>query len=795
MAFPFVFLAAALASGILFSSLIPFPVKALISFSAACLFFSWTFFILKKNKVAFLFILLTTFLLGASLYSFYNWKYEKNSLYQLKLSSYADFSGKLYKSPSRGVDRDFLFLKTEKISYQNREEKTSGNLRISVLRSLDSTPPELFSQDRVKVSAQLVPFKDFRNFKEPPLKRYLKSQTIHNRAFSKSFLLVEKIEKGKKFSPLRLISITRQKLQRKIEAYFPSADRKSVSSEGAVLEALLLGERGRMDDSITLALQKSGLFHLIAISGAHIAIITFLIFSLLKLCGVPSRPSYLLLAIFLVFYAFLVEGRASVLRATIMTLAFILGKLIWRDTHLVNTISLSAFILLFLNPFNLFDMGFELTYAATLSIILFFPRIIKYLPRLPLKISDMFALSLTAQLGVLPFMASSFNRVTFSPLILNYLAIPLVGLIMALGYIFFPLSFISQSLAKALALGIKFLIRIFIDSSHLFDSLSFASYRIPTPHLFTSIGYFLFLFLLLFPSRIKMQKLIFFGSFSLFAAVLIFYPFPSSSSRNLGLTFIDVGQGDSILVEFPGHKKMLIDGGGLASGTFDIGENVVSRFLWRKGIKKIDYLILTHGHPDHLNGLKAVARNFRIGEYWESMSPLKSESYAEFKESLARSVLKKRVFQGFKYQEGRVRIEVLYPLESNPYVDNVDNDQSLVLRLSYGQTSFLLPGDISLSAEREILENGAGIRSQVLKSAHHGSNSSSSKDFLDRVAPKIVVISVGRGNAYGFPNQEVLNLYEEMKAKVLRTDILGAIEVSSDGQKLSVRCAEKEPDS
>ena len=787
MPFPFLFLALSLALGILFSSLLSFSLLASVLSLMASLICAWLFFLLRKERHSFFFILLSTFLFGACLYSFSNRNFEKNSLRGLKLSSYADFYGTLYKSPSRGVDRDFLFLKVKKVFYENKEEKMRGNLRITVPHSPESSSSlNLFIHDKIKVSARLLPPKGFRNFKTSSLNGYLKTQNIHNRAFSKSSLLVERLESGKKYSPLRLLSIIRQKLQQKIEEHFSSSYASSLSPQGAVLEALLLGERSRMDRSVTRSLQKAGIYHLFAISGAHIAIISFFLFSLLKLLRTPTRLSYMLVMAFLLFYAFLVEGRPSVMRATIMTLAFLLGKLIWRNVNLINTISISSFILLLLNPFSLFNVGFQLTFAATFSIILFFPRIIKYFPKLPLRISEILVLSLTAQLAVFPFIASSFNRVTFSSLILNYAALPLVGLIMACGYIFLPLSFVSPFLAQLLAKGIKFFIDLLISCSHLFDRFSFISYRIPTPHLLTITGYFLFLLLLLLPSKIRKQKLAFFLCFLAFFTVLISYPFPSLS-KNLKLTFIDVGQGESILVEFPGQKKMLIDGGGLPGGTFDPGENVVSPFLWKKGIKKIDYLVLTHAHPDHLNGLKAIARNFKIGEYWEAFSPLEDDTYAEFKRSLLSSVSRKRLFRGDSHQEKKVRIEVLHPEKGEPYVDTIHNDQSLVLRLSYDQISFLLTGDIHIDAEREILENSREIKSQMLKSPHHGSLSSSSKAFLERAAPHIVVISAGEGNRYGFPDQEVLERYNKIGAKVYRTDLHGAVEVSSNGRRIFVR--------
>jgi len=793
MPFPFLFLVVSLAVGILLSSFLFFSSQPPLFFLIASLILSWIFFLGRKNKLSFLLILCSALFLGATLHTLHQNSYEKNSLHNLDYTEYADFYGKLYKSVSRGQNRDFLFLKINKVVYQNKEKKIKGNLRVTIPHSAEFPEPlDLFTHDKVKVSARLLSDKGYKNFKGFSLKDYFKKRKIHRRAFSKSPLLVKKLEEDS-YSPLHFISILRRKLQEKIEQYFSSPASGSISSQGTVLEALLIGERGRMDASFTTTLQKAGLYHLFAISGAHIAIISFLLFSIFKLLRFPTRLSYILLMVFLLFYAALVEGRPSVMRATIMSLAFLLGKLIWKDVNLLNTISISAFFLLLFNPFSLFDLGFQLTFAATLSIILFFPRIMKFLPRLPLKISEILAISLSAQLGVLPFIATSFNRITFSSLVLNYAALPLIGIIMACGFVFLSLSFAFPYLAQLLAQGINFLITLFLSLTHFLDRLPFISYRIPTPHFTIFIGYFLCLTFLFLPQKIKKQRLILLSSFVIFFVLLITHPFPSLS-KNLKLTFIDVGQGDSILVEFPGSKKMLIDGGGLPGNRFDIGERVVSPFLWHKGIKKIHYLILTHAHPDHLNGLKAVARNFRIGEAWEAFSPLEDQTYTDFKESLSPSVLQKRSFRGQISRVGKVKIEVLHPVRGKPFVEAVDNEQSLVLRITYGRTSFLLGADIGRKSEESIIENFKEIESQLLKSPHHGSKSSSSQGFLEKVSPQIVVITAGEGNWYGLPDQEVIARYEEMGAKIFRTDLHGAVEISSNGQRLFVRTALKETD-
>ncbi|MFW6139921.1 MAG: DNA internalization-related competence protein ComEC/Rec2 [Acidobacteriota bacterium] len=790
MAFPFLFIALFFASGIFFSSLFQIPLSILLVFLLLSVLSAWLYLTgFRKNKPAFAFLLISTFLLGASFYTHFNARYEKNPLHQFKEEAYIDIKGVLYKSPSFSNDQIHLHIKTKEITSHNRTEKIRGNIRISIPQTQNSNDlRSLWVHDLIKVSAKVSPSQGYQNFGLLPSNTYLKFRKIHQTGFSKSPLLVEKLSSGSDFSLLRMISKVRQELQKKIEAFFPEKNQRNLSSSGAVMEALLLGERGRMSESLSRSLQDSGLYHLFAISGAHIAIISFLIFSVLKFLKVPERTSYIVLIFFLVFYSLLVEGRPSIIRATIMTLTFLIGRLIWKDSNLLNTLSLSAFILLLFNPFHLFSLGFQMTFAATLSIVLFFPLIIKYLPSLPLNISEILTLSLTAQLGVLPITASAFNRIAFAPLILNLIALPLISIIMAAGYVFIPIAFISSITAQLMVKLIDFLINILISISHLASSVNFLSYRIPDPHTFTVLGTYVFLLAFLWPKKIKKQKLIISLLFAGFFIVLITYPFPSYS-KHLQMTFFDVGNGDSILVEFPGKKKMLVDGGGSAYRSFDIGERIVSPLLWDKGIKKIDYLVLTHAHPDHLYGLFSVVKNFRIKQFWESVSPREAKAYWAFKRNLNSKTLQKKFFQGASLKIGQVAIEVLYPQKPENPPLSAHNNQSLVMKLTYHQTSFLLTGDAEYQAEQKILSHYHDIESKVLKSPHHGSCTSSTPSFIKAVSPQIVVISVGKNNWYSLPDKNVIHRYENIGAEVYRTDHHGAVRIVSDGKSLSVTTA------
>ncbi len=790
MPYPLLFLALALAAGIMAAASALIPAMVALPGLAAFLLGAWVLYFLKKDRAAFALLLAATALFGAALAAVRDRAYESNALHVLKLDEYADFRGTLARSPSRELDRDIFILKVSRVRTAGTEREVRGNLRLTVPRTADSPPrPDLFAGDEVSVSARIYASREFDNFTPPFYARFLKSRNIHNRAFAKSALLLERTGPAPSGSVFRAASVLRRKLQRRLELSFPAPPPAGISPEGAVLEALLLGDDGRMDEATVLSLQRTGLYHLFAISGAHIAIVSFLFFSLFKLVRVPRRLSYGILIVALVFYALLVEGSPSVLRAVIMTVAFLAGKLFWKDAHILNAIALSAFVLLVVNPFSLFDVGFQLTFAATLSIILFQPKLMRLLPKLPLGIGELAAMSVAATAGVLPILVSDFNRVTFSSLILNFAAVPLVGLVMGLGYAFFPVAFVLPFLAGPFSLVLGALVRIFAWVSGLLDPVPFVSYRVPTPHALVVAGYFAFLLSLLAPRRFRGQKAAALAAYAVFFIVLVIYPFPSRSSE-FKVTILDVGQGDAILVEFPGRRKMLVDGGGFPEGRFDVGESVVSPFLWRKGIKRLDRIVLTHPHPDHLGGLPAVARNFRIGEVWEAERPAGSQAYGALDAALDKRVPRRTVGRGLVLNDNGVIIEVLHPAPDGAPGGTADiNDRSLVLRLTYGGSSFLLAGDIGQEAEAAILEAVPDVRARVLKSPHHGSDTSSSVEFLERVAPEYVVVTAGEGNRYGFPRPQVLDRYAAAGVRVLRTDLDGAVEFSADGPVLRVRTA------
>jgi competence protein ComEC len=268
---------------------------------------------------------------------------------------------------------------------------------------------------------------------------------------------------------------------------------------------------------------------------------------------------------------------------------------------------------------------------------------------------------------------------------------------------------------------------------------------------------------------------------------------PIFQSDRLRMTVLDVGQGDGVVLELPGRRTILIDGGGLFDDRFDIGEQVVVPFLLSRWIGRLDLVVLSHPHPDHLNGLQAVLRHLTFGQVWDSGQRAAIPTYLWFEEILRDRRIPHKILQdGYRTSEfAPVQIAVLHP--SNPMLRGSKrgrfsdvNSNSLVLSVTYGKVTLLLPGDIEEEAERLLLEQGADLGAQVLKIPHHGGRTSSSEPFLASVRPKIAVVSAGYRNRFRHPHQETLDRYRATAADLYRTDRDGAVTVTSDGNTVEV---------
>ncbi len=793
MAHPFLFPACAWAGGVWLARAAGLDPGAWLVMGGACLAAAWLSFIGSRSRVVTAYILAASFFLGGAFMARREGEYQSNPLRALEPGTFEVFSGRLVRSPSRGLEQDQYFLRVEGLEREGGLEPCPGMLRISMPRS--TTFPRksrLLAGDLIRISARISVPVEYRNFGPPQAVRYLQSQGLHNLAFSKSSLFLDPPAPRRGPSLAREASRLRQSLQDRLERYFPAAEEGGLSRPGAVLEALLLGERRRMDPDVTLDFQESGLLHLIAISGAHIGIVSLLLLALFRAAGLGPRAAALVLAAALVFYAALVEGTPSVLRATIMAVWLLLARLAFRDACLLNALASSLLFLLVLDPFSLFDPGFELTYAATLSMVLFRARVLRVLPRLPLKVDDLLAMSIAAQVGVVPIIAGAFHRMAIAPLLLNLAAVPLVAALMAAGYVFLPLTWVSGFAAGLLARVLRLMLGLLLGIARLSDASPALSFRVPDPPWPAVAGYYGFLLALLLRRRFRFQAPLLLAGLATCLAFIAVPPGPRATC-GLRMTFLDVGQGDSILVEFPGRARMLIDAGGSPTSAFDPGERVVSPVLWRRGATRLDILAATHAHPDHIKGLVSAARNFKPTEFWEAPPAGDSELRDRLVAALPRKAVRRALRRGYRRILSGVTVDVVHPGRGSPSESVEENDRSLVLRLTYGRTAFLFAGDIGTGAEGEILDAGLSLRSMVLKAGHHGSDSSSGSPFLERVGPRVVVVTVGSANSYGLPREATLARFRAAGADIYRTDRDGAVEITSNGKTCSVRTA-REPD-
>jgi competence protein ComEC len=410
---------------------------------------------------------------------------------------------------------------------------------------------------------------------------------------------------------------------------------------------------------------------------------------------------------------------------------------------------------------------------------------------------EMVFFSAILQLGMLPPMAYYFHRVTLAGPFANVPALLLTGLAVPLGFLTLAASLMSRVLAGWLATVLGFIFASLDASVRWFAGLHGASYRIPEPSI-TLMATFVALAAAL-SVAIRMRWKVWRLSSTALAliaagAVIATYPFsPRFAPHRLEVTVLDVGQGDSLFLSFPRGRTMLVDGGG-ELGTFhsggmrsgiDVGEDVVSPYLWSRGLKRIDVVALTHAHEDHLGGLPAIFENFRVGEFWVGRD-IQSTAYRQvLAAARAHGVLIRHLKQGDSFSEDGVSGNILWPDDPSEGA-SAKNDDSLVMRLTDGAESFLLSGDIERPSERRILAEEQPVGVNFLKVAHHGSKTSTTDAFLSAAHPAFAAISVGRDNIFSHPSPEVIERLQAAGVRVFRTDHDGAITASTDGNTLNV---------
>jgi competence protein ComEC len=416
--------------------------------------------------------------------------------------------------------------------------------------------------------------------------------------------------------------------------------------------------------------------------------------------------------------------------------------------------------------------------------------------RIGLRVWQLAVLSVALQIGMLPLMARDFHRVSFIAPIANIPAVLLTSLVVPFGFASLAFAAVWRTFGIVLGRALSLLIAMLVASIHWFARLPSSSIRVPSPPLPLLVCFFaatLILSAAILTNR-RWGAWIGLAIVLVSASLIVIYPFgPRLQPGRLEVTVLDVGQGDSIFVAFPDGRTMLVDAGGLPGTNYirgmrpglDIGEDVVSPFLWSHGLKRIDTVVLTHAHEDHLGGMPAVLRNFRVGELWVGRDEDTPGYRRVLAEARARKVSVTHRLRGEEFDWDGVRVNVLWPDSSDPA--RALNDDSLVLRLQDGKDSFLLTGDIERAVERSILTNGDELATNFLKVPHHGGKTSSTPAFLDATHPSIAAISAGEANPFGHPSPGTIERILAGGTRLYRTDRDGAITASTDGHSMNVR--------
>lgn len=559
-----------------------------------------------------------------------------------------------------------------------------------------------------------------------------------------------------------------------------------------LLIGMLLGEKNFIPPHLKEVFTEAGIMHILAVSGLHVGIIAMALLALLSMLNLPKKLKLLTLILILIMYASITGFRPSVLRATIMFLLLIGGKLINRSRNLNISLFFAGFLILLLNPLILYDAGFLLSFIVTFFIINLSPIFQELFSKIVAWIKNPLAVSTAAWIGIFPLSAYFFTKVSIISIVSNILIIPLTVVAVILGFVTFFIGMASISLAGIVA-NINYLVLSLITLiAKSFSSLPFAFVYVAQPSILVIILYYLMVFFIieLFYIKILSQKikkkaaLIVLSITLLIISVQIFYP-----TDNLKVNFINVGEGDCILIEAPNKINILIDGGGTPQGDFDVGSKIVVPYLRRKGINEIDLLILTHPHLDHLEGLLPVLKEFKVGMVLDSGLLCDISAYKEFISLIQKKSIpyhKAKAGDNFVFSNN-LEIFLLNPLYDSDFYDESDfNNASIVVKLFYKNADFLFTGDIEVTAEKKLLVWQNILQSDILKVGHHGSITSTNLEFLDKVDPRIAIITVGK-NHFGHPSQKIIERLEDGIIQIYRTDEDGTIIIRTNGQEYWIR--------
>lgn len=760
-------------------------------------------------------------------------------------------SGTIAQEPAIQEIRTVCILDHLSLSRSDSDKSpraAAGKLRVLVY----GNPTSLKSGDRIAFASKIKAFTNFNNFGGFDYVRFMAFQNVWGNAYTSSQKMT--------ILPLTAGGINTRltALRKKISAQI---NRAVSGDSGAVLHALILGDCRGITPPLRNAFSRTGISHLLAISGLHVGIVASFSFFLFKwllsrfnplLHRAWTRKGAAVLSLFpVVAYGILAGMSPSTQRAVIMVCVFLLTFLVEREQDIINTICIAALIILMVHPPSLFSVAFQLSFMSVLSIIFGVSRL-SWLQEKPVgkarylikTIITFMMVSGLAIVGTSPLTLFYFNQISVAGILSNLIFVPLIGFIVVPVGLFSVLVFMPVLLPAAH--GGLFVCGLILTTCikwiYAIGALPFAAFRTISPSVLEMTCFYGLCACILslgFPvlkkntptpllrkdstanapagsksdsgasffssmmDRLTPRKWAAFllAIFIVILAADIFYWVQKRWWGNdVTITVMDVGQGNAALVELPRGRCAMIDGGGYPdNAVFDLGEKVAANFLWRRKIRTIDTVFLTHYDADHLNGMIFILKHFHVRTVFATHDPETCLKNKEFIDVLRKKQIVYPAYSQFPKQLeiNGAKFTILYPPEN--FADRApaeswrnSNNNSMVIQLTYGNHSMLFPGDIMEKAEKELSERHQDLQSTIMMAPHHGSGSSSTPALMDQVQPEIIIISSGRQNRFGFPSHEALARYAERHLHVLRTDTHGAVSITNDGIQLMIKTSSGE---